>query len=228
VGSADAVAVEAVDSPVQYTYAALDVAACRVAHWAAAQGLVQGDVVRPRAGHPQHDPTLTPCSFVGRTLQAALMMENRPDYLAVTMGLAKCGVTVALLNTSLSGTLLAHAVTVAAAKHVVVSAAQEPAWQTAATLLVAAVAPRVSVFEALDLAAYPAHRPPRAGRSAVKPRDPLYYIYTSGTTGPSKAALFSVRTKGPPLPPLPASLCACARVAISLSLSVCVQSRCGR
>ena len=39
----------------------------------------------------------------------ALLMENRPDYLAVWLGLAKFGITTALINTSASGPVLAHA-----------------------------------------------------------------------------------------------------------------------
>ena len=48
----DAVAVEAVDSPVRYTYRQLDQRACQVAHWALSRGLQQGDVVRLHTAPP--------------------------------------------------------------------------------------------------------------------------------------------------------------------------------
>ena len=125
------------------------------------------------------------------------MMENRPEFLAVTMGLAKAGVTIALININVAGSLLVHAVTVAAARHAVVSAAQQGAWEAAWRATGSACPVAATVFETLDVSAQPASRPDRAAvRNLIKPRDPLYYIYTSGTTGPSKAALFSVRAMG--------------------------------
>jgi len=132
-------------------------------------------------------------------------MENRPEYLAVTMGLAKVGVTIALINVNLTSTLLAHAVAISAAKLVLLTVGLAEAWRTAAEPLAAkGVNVRVTWFDALpsealdsrplldELASFPTERPLRILRSMIKRRSPLYYIYTSGTTGPSKAALFSV------------------------------------
>jgi len=140
-------------------------------------------------------------------------MENRPEYLAVTMGLAKVGITIALINVNLTSTLLAHAVAIAAAKHVLLTVALAEAWRTAAEPLAAkGVSAPVTWFDAVppealdgvngagvlprplldELASFPTERPSRTLRSAIRRRSPLYYIYTSGTTGPSKAALFSV------------------------------------
>ena len=72
------------------SYGELNARANRIAHWALARGLGRGDVV-------------------------ALLMENRPEYIAVWMGLAKAGVTTALLNTNLRGEALAHSVRTAGA-----------------------------------------------------------------------------------------------------------------
>ena len=63
----------------------------RVAHWASAQGIGRGDVV-------------------------ALLMENRPEFVATWAGLAKLGVITALLNTNLAASALAHALAVADAQ----------------------------------------------------------------------------------------------------------------
>ncbi len=65
------------------SYAEYNAAANRIAHWALEKGLGKGSVV-------------------------ALLMENRPEYLEVWSGLAKLGVTTALLNTNLTGKALAH------------------------------------------------------------------------------------------------------------------------
>ena len=67
------------------TYDEFNRAANHVAHWAIGRGLHKGDVV-------------------------ALMMENRPEYLYVWGGLAKAGVTTALINTHLRGDSLAHVI----------------------------------------------------------------------------------------------------------------------
>ena len=56
--AADVVAVEAVDAPTTYTYRQLDEAACRIAHWALAQGLQQRDVVRAPRPQPRSHPRL--------------------------------------------------------------------------------------------------------------------------------------------------------------------------
>ena len=66
------------------SYGEFNAAANRVAHWARGQGLGCGDVV-------------------------ALLMENRPEYLVMWAGLAKVGVTTALINTNLTGRGLRHA-----------------------------------------------------------------------------------------------------------------------
>ncbi len=80
-----------------YTYRQLNARADLYARWAQARGLVKGDVV-------------------------ALMMPNRPEYLAIWFGLARAGVATALINTSLAGASLAHCVNVVRAKAAIVDA----------------------------------------------------------------------------------------------------------
>ena len=67
------------------SYRQLDARANRYARWVRSKGLGKGDVI-------------------------ALMMMNRPEYLAVWLGFARAGVATALINTNLSGPSLAHCV----------------------------------------------------------------------------------------------------------------------
>ena len=49
-------------------------------------------------------------------------MPNRPEYLAVWLGVTRVGGVVALLNTNLVGTALAHCINIVAPKHIIVAA----------------------------------------------------------------------------------------------------------
>ncbi|NWG54147.1 MAG: long-chain-acyl-CoA synthetase [Hydrogenophilaceae bacterium] len=165
------------------TYREFDARANRYAHWALAQGLKPGAVV-------------------------ALFMSNRPDYVACWMGLAKAGVTAALINSNLQGGPLTHSIDISGADHVIVSedladalaavapnlARKSKAW---VQRLPPAAAP--NTMENLDaaLAALPADRPPTEHRAGIKSKDLALYVYTSGTTGAPKAAkLTHLRTMG--------------------------------
>src|SRR6185503_13841676 len=70
------------------TYAEINAETNRVAHAARAVGLRAGDVV-------------------------ALLMHNRPEFIATWAGLAKLGITTALINTQLRGQPLRHALATA-------------------------------------------------------------------------------------------------------------------
>src|SRR5688572_2416500 len=73
------------------TYAEFNAAANRVAHAARQAGLRRGDA-------------------------AALLMHNRPEFIATWAGLAKLGVTAALVNTQPRGQALRHAIATAGAR----------------------------------------------------------------------------------------------------------------
>jgi fatty-acyl-CoA synthase len=154
------------------TYSELEQAANRIANWARAQGIQQGQCV-------------------------ALFMENRPEYLASWLGLSKVGAHVALINTNLSGAPLVHAFTVASPSLVVLGAELTEAYETARTSMagvpVWTLGGRGAREGTLDdaLASASSQRPPRQWRGGVKTGDKLFYIYTSGTTGNPKAANFS-------------------------------------
>jgi fatty-acyl-CoA synthase len=51
-----------------------------------------------------------------------LMMPNRPEYLAIWLGLTSVGVVVSLINTNLRGASLAHCIDLVAPAHVIVAA----------------------------------------------------------------------------------------------------------
>jgi fatty-acyl-CoA synthase len=133
--------------------------------WALAQGVGKGDVV-------------------------GLLMPNRPEYLAIWLGISRVGGIVALLNTNLTGQSLARSIEAAAPQHFIVDA---------------------ELAEALDTAlphlAHPPQIWPHGGRDRLEQHldslpdtlldsgelrdvtidDRALYIYTSGSTGMPKA-----------------------------------------
>jgi fatty-acyl-CoA synthase len=137
----------------------------------------------------------------------ALLMENRPEFLATWAGLAKLGVITALLNTNLTGKALRHALAASKARHLVVgsecldrlastaSDLETPleVWVTRDPYAKAGPLAWPSGAEDLDAALSDASLadPSRAHREGLRCGDDLFYIYTSGTTGLPKAARFS-------------------------------------
>jgi fatty-acyl-CoA synthase len=167
----------------ELTFGEMNRRANRVAHAALAAGLKPGSVV-------------------------ALMMDNRPEFPLVWLGLAKVGIVTALLNTSARGRVLRHALEQTRAEALVYGSecAERIATLAAAELPLPALlfeaahpdgAPSISVtaFKPRSLEAAMAQAaqadPPRSYRAAVRLGEPLYYIFTSGTTGLPKAALMS-------------------------------------
>ncbi len=145
----------------------------RYLRWALQQGIAKGDVV-------------------------ALLMPNRPEYLAIWLGLTRAGATVALLNTSLTGTSLAYCIDIVAARHVIVAAECLAALVSTAGFLKAA--PKVWLHGApgpqggdqprIDLAVAALDGGPLgiAEKIDLTIEDKALFIYTSGTTGMPKAA----------------------------------------
>src|SRR5213593_661206 len=79
------------------TYRALAERSNRYARWALDQGLAKGDAV-------------------------CLFMPNRPEYMAIWLGITRVGGVVSLLNTNLAGPSLAHCINLAAPTHLIVAA----------------------------------------------------------------------------------------------------------
>ena len=76
-----------------FTYKDLSERANKYARWALRQGLEKGDVV-------------------------CLMMGNRPEYMAIWLGITSVGVIVSLLNTNLTGPSLAHCIRTVSPRHI--------------------------------------------------------------------------------------------------------------
>jgi fatty-acyl-CoA synthase len=157
-----------------FSYAALAQRLDRYARWALAHGIGKGETV-------------------------CLLMPNRPDTLAIWLGITKIGGVVALLNTQLIGASLAHCIEVARPTHIIVGDELRDGYDGARTHL--ASPPRLwlhggddgpnSLNQALasldDRALQPQERPD------VTIDDLALLIYTSGTTGLPKAARVSHR-----------------------------------
>jgi fatty-acyl-CoA synthase len=168
--------------PRAWSYAEFNAAANRVAWWALDRGLRRGDVV-------------------------ALLMENRPEYLSTWAGLAKAGVTTALINSNLAGRALRHALAAAGTDRLVVgtecldrfaTTAEDLARPLEAWLVheptgaaVPTAVPRGVRDLDADLASRSPEDPDPCVREELRAGDDIFYIYTSGTTCLPKAARFS-------------------------------------
>jgi fatty-acyl-CoA synthase len=150
------------------SYAELAARSHQYAHWGLSRGLRTGQV-------------------------AALLMPNCAEYVAVWLGLTRIGVTVALINTNLSGDALAHAITVAAPRVVLTGP------QLAVRLAVIPLQADCEVWVLGDAAqdlralgaaleAFPGEAPAASAYTAPTLDSTALYIYTSGTTGLPKAA----------------------------------------
>jgi fatty-acyl-CoA synthase len=152
------------------TYRALGERSNQYARWALDQGLAKGDVV-------------------------CLLMSNRPEYMAIWLGITSVGVVVSLLNTNLEGPSLAHCVRVVSPKCIIVAAELVDTLASALSHVEVSTAiwtdraedasfPRIDHAVA-RFSGEPLHQEERRGTSI---NDLALHIYTSGTTGLPKAA----------------------------------------
>jgi fatty-acyl-CoA synthase len=153
-----------------FTYRELDVRANRYARWALAQGIAKGEVV-------------------------CLLMPNRPEYLAIWLGITRAGGAVALLNTNLTGASLAHCISLVSPRHVIVADALQPALAEAGPHLRSQPktwvhGEKAGAFPRIDIAIEQFDGGPLAAaeRRPLTIEDDALFIYTSGTTGLPKAA----------------------------------------
>jgi fatty-acyl-CoA synthase len=151
------------------TYSELAERANQYARWALAQGLAKGDVV-------------------------CLLMPNRPEYMAIWMGLTRVGVVVSLLNTNLVGTSLAHCIRAVSPRLVIVDAGMVMALAQVGEVPTVWVHGEATGSRAridLEIARISGEALRGDERRAVTIDDLALYIYTSGTTGLPKAAKVS-------------------------------------
>jgi fatty-acyl-CoA synthase len=155
------------------TYRALSERVNRYARWALDQGVGKGETV-------------------------GLMMPNRPEYLAIWLGITSVGGVVSLVNINLRGPSLAHCIDIVGPKHLIVAAELIEAFQTTAPRLSAR--PTIWLhgggkFARIDreIERYSGAKLTASERRAVTIADRALTIYTSGTTGLPKAANVSHR-----------------------------------
>ncbi|MEF9993668.1 MAG: AMP-binding protein, partial [Acinetobacter sp.] len=163
-----------------YSYEALNEWANQIAHYYLSLGAKKGDVI-------------------------AVMIENRPELIATIVGLAKLGVTIALVNTSQIGKVLAHSINLVNPIAVIAGEEVRAAiddvrkdlniaqdrfhwFADQETRKNAGTAPQGYVNLAQVIGEFPKFNP--ATTSTVIGKDGLFYIYTSGTTGLPKAVIF--------------------------------------
>ena len=151
------------------SYRELNERANRYARWAMAQGLAKGETV-------------------------CLLMPNRPEYMAVWIGITRVGGIASLLNTNLIGPSLAHCIDIVAPKFIIVASELAQLFASAQPLLKTAA--RVwsygenGTFPRLDAEIEKGDGRPldAADRRTLNINDRALYVYTSGTTGMPKAA----------------------------------------
>jgi fatty-acyl-CoA synthase len=150
------------------TFRALAERANRYARWALAQNLGKGEAV-------------------------GLIMPNRPEYMAIWLGISSVGGVVSLINTNLRGASLGHCIDIVAPKHIIVAAELCDEVRPAVAHIASRPKPwshGSDDFACIDraieqFAAGPLTEPERRG---VTIADRALHIYTSGTTGLPKAA----------------------------------------
>ena len=122
---------------------------------------------------------------------AGLMMENRPEYVAAWAGMAKLGVTAALINSNLSGRALEHALAASGSRTLL-------AGSECTARLASLSAEDLTTVEVGDAGNWgPAfdglsdEGVPSEWRQGLVAGDDLFHVFTSGTTGLPKAARLS-------------------------------------
>jgi fatty-acyl-CoA synthase len=154
------------------SYRALAARSHQYARWALAQGLAKGDVV-------------------------ALLMSNRPEYVAIWLGIIRSGGTVALLNTNLTGPALAFCIDSVAPRHMIAAgdlvdalSAADPYRKSTPRVWVHGESKVPRAFPRVDEAAtgFSDDALSDAERPALTIEDKALFIFTSGTTGMPKAA----------------------------------------
>ena len=150
------------------TYRALDERINRYARWALGQNLGKGEAV-------------------------ALIMPNRPEYMAIWLGITSVGGVASLININLRGASLAHCINIVAPKHIIVANELSVEFGTAIERLDGQ--PKIwshgnDDFARIDQDVENFSGTPLTAREQrdVTVGDRALYIYTSGTTGLPKAA----------------------------------------
>jgi fatty-acyl-CoA synthase len=154
----------------RFSYRELAARANQYARWAMANGVAKGDAV-------------------------CLLMTNRPECMAVWLGITRAGGVAALINTNLTGASLAHCINIVEPRHIIASAELREALAGAQSQLTGSA--QIWVHGESDLGdqridsaadAMPTDAIPARERRPLTIEDRALFIYTSGTTGMPKAA----------------------------------------
>jgi fatty-acyl-CoA synthase len=114
-----------------------------------------------------------------------LLMPNRPEYVAIWLGITRVGGIVALINTNLRGSALEHAIASAGLKQVIIAP------ELTEPMREAVPAAGLRIWSPEELRDGAGEARPHLDRPAVTIRNTALLIYTSGTTGLPKAAKVS-------------------------------------
>jgi fatty-acyl-CoA synthase len=158
----DALALSSSESSM--TYRQLGTRCNQYARWALTRGWGGGDVV-------------------------ALFMTNCAEYLAIWLGLTRVGVEVALVNSQLSGEVLAHSIAIVRPEAVIVSADLAARLESIRSRLPTDVMCTASLDG--EVSVQPLEAPLLDDGALPTLDSTALYIYTSGTTGLPKAAKVS-------------------------------------
>jgi fatty-acyl-CoA synthase len=157
----------------QLTYRGLAQRMNQYARWASAQALAKGQAI-------------------------CLLMPNRPEYLAVWLGITRAGGVVSLLNTNLAGASLAHCINIVEPQHIIVAAELVETFVSALPHVnsgckIWSFGNNGGMYPRIDLAVDQCSGKTLTDSeiASVTIEDPALYIYTSGTTGLPKAAKVS-------------------------------------
>jgi fatty-acyl-CoA synthase len=153
-----------------FTYRQLAARANQYARWTLGAGIQKGDTI-------------------------CLMMLNRPEYMALWLGVTRVGGVVALINSNLTGLTLAHCINAVTPKHIIVAADLLDQFETARTLIEGdaklwvhgdAKPDHPHIDRAVDALADGELTGDESRPLTIEDR--ALFIYTSGTTGLPKAA----------------------------------------
>jgi len=159
------------------SFSEVDAYANQVACWSSRGGMKQGDA-------------------------AALFMENRPEFVAAWLGLAKLGVVTAWINNTIKLQPLVHSIKMSNARALlfgaelseIVEAVHSDLAQAGIESFCLGGAPTFCRGIDAELAAQPIAAPAKSARDGVIFKDNMCFIYTSGTTGLPKAAVIHHQT----------------------------------
>lgn len=153
----------------QFSYRELAQRANQYSRWALSQGVNKGDRV-------------------------CLLMPNRPEYMAIWLGITRVGGIVALLNTNLTGPSLAHCINIVEPKHIIVAtsladtfASARPHLSTNAKVWSHGRGGEGPLIDEA-IGKLPGEVLSASERRELTIEDRALFIYTSGTTGLPKAA----------------------------------------